>query len=143
MLYQNNTPGLQASLTEVPLLEPGKTAVWVDDQVQAPARPAAPGALGEGEATDRCGAPQLEVGGRPGERRAGAEASESGTVANRSAVPQQNLVVYALARRGAARSWRRDEPFCPKSPARHDTFQLPDRNSWAQPPERAPPAPEG
>lgn len=98
VLYQNNAPGLQSSLTELPLLEPGKTVVWVDDQVQAAGTPASASALvGEGKTAGSI--PKIEAT----EARAstgGAEASESGSVVNRSAVLQANLVVYAVARRG-------------------------------------------
>lgn len=97
VLYQNNTPGLQASLTQVPLLEPGKTVVWVDDQVQVAGTPTSASALvGEGKSAST--APKIEVtSAQPS--TAGAEASESGSVANRSRVSQTNLVVYAIARR--------------------------------------------
>lgn len=97
VLYQNNAPGLQPSLTEVPLLEPGKTVVWVDDQVQVAGTPASASAL-VGEAKTASSAPKVEVVSAQSST-AGAEASESGSVANRSAVTQENLVVYAIARR--------------------------------------------
>ncbi|MGA7703306.1 MAG: hypothetical protein WB998_00255 [Solirubrobacteraceae bacterium] len=97
VLYQNNAPGLQASLTEAPLLEPGKTVVWVDDQVQVAGTPARASAL-VGEGKTASSTPQIEVGSARSST-AGGEASESGSVANRSAVTQENLVVYAIARR--------------------------------------------
>lgn len=97
VLYQNNTPGLQPSLTEVPLLEPGKTVVWVDDQVQVAGTPASASAL-VGEAKVASTAPKIEVVSTHASTTGG-EASESGSVANRSALPQVNLVVYAVARR--------------------------------------------
>jgi hypothetical protein len=97
VLYQNNTPGLQASLTQVPLLQPRKTVIWVDDQVQVAGTPASASAL-VGEAKIASAAPRLEVTSARSSA-AGAEASESGSVANRSAVAQTNLVVYAIARR--------------------------------------------
>lgn len=97
VLYQNNTPGLQLSLTEVPLLEPGKTEVWVDDQVQVAGTPVTASAL-VGEAKTTSTAPKIEVTSAQSSTT-GAEGSESGSVANRSAVLQANLVVYAIARR--------------------------------------------
>ena len=97
VLYQNNAPGLQPSLTEVPLLEPGKTVVWVDDQVQVAGAPATASAL-VGEAKTASSAPKIEVTSVQSST-VGAEASESGSVANDSAVTQENLVVYAIARR--------------------------------------------
>jgi hypothetical protein len=107
ILYQNNTPGLQPSLTKVSLLEAGKEAVWVDDQVQSTGTPVSATAL-VGEATAAAagsrspgapGAPKMSVVGAHLSSEGGAEATESGSVANRSAVAQANLVVYAVARR--------------------------------------------
>ncbi len=97
VLYQNSTPGLQPSLTKVPLLVPGKTVVWVDDQVQVAGTPASASAL-VGEAKAASAAPKIEVVSAHSST-SGGEASESGSAANRSAVPQTNLVVYAVARR--------------------------------------------
>jgi hypothetical protein len=104
MLYRNNAPGLQPSLTELPLLAPGKTVVWVDDQVQLTGTPAgastpASASALVGEAKTASTAPKIEVTGAQASTT-GPEASESGSVVNRSAVAQANLVVYAVARRG-------------------------------------------
>ncbi len=97
VLYQNNTPGLQVSLTHVPLLEPGKTVVWVDDQVQVGGTQDSASAL-VGEAKTASTEPTIEVtSARPS--TTGPETSESGNVANRSTIAQANLVVYAIARR--------------------------------------------
>jgi hypothetical protein len=99
VLFQNNRPGEDPSLTEVSLLAPGKETLWVDDQVQVSGVPASASAL-VGEATRASGsAPQMSVSGThvSGE---GGEAGAAGTVANRSKVDQQHLVVYAVARKG-------------------------------------------
>jgi hypothetical protein len=98
ILYQNNAPGLEPSLTKVPLLEPGKTATWVDDQVQTGGIPSSAKAL-VGEATLVSHVPKTSVVSAHLSSEAGAEATESGSVANRSAVTQANLVVYSVARR--------------------------------------------
>jgi hypothetical protein len=99
-LYQNNAPGLESSLTRVSLIAPGKEAVWVDDQVQTAGVSASASAL-VGEAEPATGIiPQLSVAGVHLSAEAGGEATTSGTVANHSRVTQQNLVVYAVARKG-------------------------------------------
>ncbi len=98
VLYQNNAPGLEPSLTKVAVLEPGRETVWVDDQVQVAGTPASASGL-VGEATTASNIPRVEVLSAHLNSEPGAEATESGNVANRSATPQANLVVYALARR--------------------------------------------
>jgi hypothetical protein len=98
VLYQNNAPGLEPSLTKVPLLEPGREATWVDDQVQASGTPASAHAL-VGEASTASSIPKTSVVGAHLSSETGVEATESGSVANRSPLAQANLVVYAVARR--------------------------------------------
>ena len=98
VLYQNNAPGLEPSLTKVAVLEPGAETIWVDDQVQVAGTPASTSGL-VGEATTASQVPRMEVLNAHLSSEPGAEATESGNVANRSATPQANLVVYALARR--------------------------------------------
>lgn len=97
VLYQNNAPGLEPSLTKVSVLERGTESIWVDDQVQAAGTPASASVL-VGEATTASDVPRMEVLNARLSSEPGAEATESGNVANRSAVPQANLVVYAIAR---------------------------------------------
>jgi hypothetical protein len=99
-LYQNNAPGLEPSLSTVSLLLPGQETIWVDDQVTASGIPVAASAL-VGEATQaQAFIPELGVAGTHLNAEAGAEAILSGSVANHSQTAQQNLVVYAVARRG-------------------------------------------
>jgi hypothetical protein len=99
MVYQNTGPGLQPSLTSVSLLEPGKDTVWVDDQVQATAAAASASAL-VGEAKTVTRIPKITVTGAHLSEEAGSQV-ESGSVANASSVGQQDLVVYAVARKGS------------------------------------------
>jgi hypothetical protein len=99
-LYQNNSPGLEPSLTTVSLLLPGQETIWVDDQVTASGVPTTAAAL-VGEATQASGGfPRLSIAGTHLSAEAGAEATLSGGVANHSLTTQQDLVVYAVARRG-------------------------------------------
>lgn len=101
VLFQNTQPGLDPSLTRVSLLAPGTETLWVDDQVQVSGIPASASALvGAATPTSRS-VPQMGVSGTHLSGEAGAEAGATGTVANRSKVGQQHLVVYAVARRGS------------------------------------------
>ncbi len=100
VLYQNNASGLEPSLSTVSLLRPGQETIWVDDQVTASGVPASASAL-VGEGTQASGSiPQLSIAGTHLSAEAGAEATLSGSVTNHSQTAQQNLVVYAIARRG-------------------------------------------
>jgi hypothetical protein len=99
-LYQNNTAGLEAALTQVPLLPVGAQVVWIDDQVQAAEAPASVSAV-VGEAPQApAEVPQIALTGvRANEE--GGSSGVAGTVHNDSAVTQRELVVYGIARRGA------------------------------------------
>jgi hypothetical protein len=99
VLFQNDQPGADPTLTRVSLLEPGGPTVWVDDQVQVSGVPASASALvGEG-ARASGGPPRMSVSGAH-LSGAGAEAGESGTVVNHSKVAQEHVAVYAVARKG-------------------------------------------
>jgi hypothetical protein len=101
VVFQNDASGLEPSLTTVALLRPGQETIWVDDQVQATGTPISASAL-VGEATKASGTvPRLSIASTHISTEAGAAAMLTGTVANRSQTTQQNLVVYAVARRGA------------------------------------------
>ena len=100
VLYQNNASGLEPSLSTVSLLLPGQETIWVDDQVTASGVPASASAL-VGEGTQTSGSiPQLSISGTHQSAEAGAETTLSGSVTSHSQTAQQNLVVYAVARRG-------------------------------------------
>jgi hypothetical protein len=101
VLFQNNQPGLDPSLTQVSLLVPGAETLWIDDQVRVSGIPVSASAL-VGEATRVSGSmPRLSVSGTHLTGEAGSEAGAAGTVANRSRVGQPHLVVYAVGRRGS------------------------------------------
>ncbi len=99
VIFQNNQPGLQSSLTKVSLLEPGQEALWIDDQVQVAGVPASAIAL-VGEATQAASPSKLTIEHATLTTEAGAEAIMSGSVLNHGPAAQQDLVVYAIARRG-------------------------------------------
>jgi hypothetical protein len=100
VLYRNDSPGLDFSLTHVPLLMPGAQTQWVDDQVQLTGTAAETSAL-VGEARPVPGAVPRLVVSRPHQiEEPSLGVGAAGAVANRSNVTQRNLVVYAVARRG-------------------------------------------
>ncbi len=102
-LYTNDEPGLAAALVSVPLLPAHGQATWIDDQVQASGAPASVGAkVGEGEATSAGAIPHLSVEGEHIFEDPTNGPGVEGVLVNHSAVSQQELVVYAVARRAGA-----------------------------------------
>lgn len=98
-LYQNDTAGLEAALTAVPLLAAGAQFEWIDDQVQAAEAPASVSAV-VGEAPQApASVPQIKVTGVHANEEGGSS-GVAGAVHNDSAVTQRELVVYGIARRG-------------------------------------------
>lgn len=97
-VYSNDIAGLATTLVSVALVPAHKVLTWIDDQVQASGTPSSVSAR-VGEGTPATGAiPTLGVeDAHLAEEQAGAEAE--GSVVNRSAVAQQEVVVYGLARR--------------------------------------------
>ena len=98
-IYTNSTPGLAPTLVSVALLPPHGALTWIDDQIQ--------GAATASSVKARVGAASSTVGALPKIDVEGAGLHEDptngigveGTVVNHSAVGQQELVVYAIARR--------------------------------------------
>jgi len=100
ILYQNDLPGLSAPLTHAPLLMPGQSFEWIDDQISASGTPGSLSArVGEASVTGphppRIAVTGLHVFDDP-TNGVGAE----GTVVNRSSVAQQELVVFAIGTHG-------------------------------------------
>jgi hypothetical protein len=99
-IYSNSAPGLSPSLVSVASLGPRGTLTWVDDQIQASGTPASVRAR-VGEGTPVTGSlPSIEVKNATQTEESAGEAGAEGTVANPSQVSQQELAVYAVARRG-------------------------------------------
>jgi len=100
-LYANDTPGLDASLTSLPVLEAGEEADWVNNQILVAGK-ASKVAARVGAATGKVGAgglPKIVVSGiKAGHDEDGSYVK--GTVANRSAIAQKRLVVSCVAREG-------------------------------------------
>jgi hypothetical protein len=116
VLYQNNTAGLAASLVSVPLLEPGQTFTWIDDQVQLggggagntagggePAKGAKVEAIiGESPPVSQASSalPQMQISGLHTIEDPTLGEGTAGTVRNSSTITQTNLVIYGIERRG-------------------------------------------
>jgi hypothetical protein len=97
-LFKNDSAGTSATLVSAALVPAHGAISWIDDQVDATGGVPSGVVATVGEGTPTSGAvPQLQVQGAHL-----AEAGEAeGSVANHSRVNQQELVVYAVARRGA------------------------------------------
>jgi hypothetical protein len=123
-LYQNNEPGLSSALVSAPLLIPGQQFTWIDDQIQTSGTP---GALSVrvGEApTGSSELPQLSVQGVHLSEESASGPSAEGTVVNHSPVAQQELVVFAVGRRGG-RIVAAGRAVLPTAPAHSSTpFQV-------------------
>jgi hypothetical protein len=100
-LYANDTPGLDASLTSLPVLEPGEETDWVNNQILVAGK-ASKVAAQVGVAKGKAGAaasPKIVVSNV----KAGRDEDGNyvkGTVANESAIVQKRLVVSCVARDG-------------------------------------------
>ena len=99
-IYANTAAGLEPALRSVALLPAHGELTWVDDQIQPAGVPASVHAIVGQAASTAAVIPRLEVSGAPSSEAAGELAAE-GSVVNRSAVAQRELVVYAIARKGS------------------------------------------
>jgi hypothetical protein len=98
-LFQNDAPGLEAALTAVASLPAHGEVTWVNDQVPASGDPTSVSAIVGAARAASAGIPQLEVQDIHASEESAGSVGAAGAVKNRSKVTQQNLVVYALARR--------------------------------------------
>ncbi len=97
-LFKNDEAGSEAALVSIPSIPPHGVVTWVDDQVPQ----------GGASVSAQVGEAQSVSGAMPAISLSGVHLTEDetsgpgagGTVANHSAVAQQKLVVYVLARRG-------------------------------------------
>jgi hypothetical protein len=99
-LYANDAPGLDPSLTSLPVLQAGQEAYWVNNQILVAGRAAKVQAQ-VGAAKGRAAAtlPKIELSGvRVGRDADGVYAK--GTVRNASPVAQKRLVISCVARAG-------------------------------------------
>lgn len=98
-LFQNNAGGLERALVSVASLPAHGVLGWVDDQLPATGKPTAVTAV-LGQAPTLSGAvPEIEVQGGHTIEDPSRGIGTGAKVSNRSRVAQQNLVVFAVARR--------------------------------------------
>jgi hypothetical protein len=99
-VYENNAAGSALALNHIPLLKPGETFSWVNDQLQ-PTGPAktAKVTIGPPEGKPPAQLPELAISPpRLGHDISGTKVS--GTVTNKSQIDQTQLTLYAVARQG-------------------------------------------
>lgn len=100
-LGKNDAPGIDLSLNHVPLIRPGETVDWVNDQLTPVSEPkSAKVTVGPPPEPPPKGAlPQLDISrGKLTTDPSGVEAS--GDIANKSKIDQLTLSVYVVAREG-------------------------------------------
>jgi hypothetical protein len=99
-VYENNLAGLEPNLNHVPLIEPGQTITWINDQLNIDA-PAKSATVKVGESTGKAPAkvPQIDLGKTVVENDPDGIVAK-GTVTNKSQIDQTSLVIFAVARSG-------------------------------------------
>jgi hypothetical protein len=98
-IYANSAPGLASALVSAPLLRAHSATVWIDDQIQASGVPASVSAkIGEGTPAGGATVALAVTASHLTEEASGGPGLE-GTVVNRSAGPQHEVLIDALARR--------------------------------------------
>lgn len=100
-VFRNDAAGLEPSLTTVPVITPGRTVAWVNDQVTASARPSAVQArVGISEKRAPRAIPVLRLSGVRVRSEGAIGIAATGRVRNESKVEQRDLVLYGVARKG-------------------------------------------
>jgi hypothetical protein len=99
-IFRNDTFGLEPSLQHVPLLKPGETVDWVNDQLYPTGAPkSAKVTVGISEEQPPPQLPQLEVS-EPTLHDNPLGVEIEGKVTNKSQLDQKKLVLFAVARSG-------------------------------------------
>ncbi len=100
-VYKNDLDGLQTSLQQLALLRRGKTAYWVNDQVTAPSKPARVVVqVGRPKGKPAARLPRIRLSGVRMDADDVSGAFLRGIVRNESTLPQVNMPIYAVARKG-------------------------------------------
>jgi hypothetical protein len=100
-VFQNNSPGLEASLTSTAALPPSSELAWVNDQVTPNGKATTVRAqAGAGGSNAPPALPKIDVGPAKviNDQTSGLEIT--GTITNRSSVTQLKLFVYGVGWRG-------------------------------------------
>ncbi|HWH93167.1 MAG TPA: hypothetical protein VNT03_04850 [Baekduia sp.] len=99
-LYANDTPGLDASLTSLPVLEAGQEADWVNNQILVAGRAAKVAArVGAAKGSSPGALPKITLAGISHGRDADGFYAK-GTIRNESTIVQKRIVITCVARDG-------------------------------------------
>ena len=99
-VYRNDLPGLDPALTHVPVIGPGETFDWVNDQLSPSGTPkSAKVTVGTSDEQAPARLPEIEVGNASLENNPSGVLAH-GQVTNKSQIDQVKLVLYAVARYG-------------------------------------------
>lgn len=99
-VFRNDAFGLDFALNHIPLLRPGETFYWVNDQILANGDPrSVKVTVGQPEGEAPAQIPEIRVSD-PKLTQDPSGVQASGTVDNESDVDQRKLVLFAVARRG-------------------------------------------
>ena len=100
-VFINNAFGSEYALNHVPLMRPGETVTWVNDQILASGTPeTAKVTVGKPDSTDPAQIPEIAVS-PPRLQRDSSGPVVRGTMTNQSNVDQKQLVLFAVSRQGA------------------------------------------
>jgi hypothetical protein len=98
-VYSNDTPGLARTLTTVALIGAHSDVTWIDDQATTVAATRVSARIGEGARADNVSATQVGVQGAHLSEDPSGGFDAEGAVVNHSHTEQDELVIYAVARR--------------------------------------------
>jgi len=100
-VFKNDDPGLEPELAHVPVIQAGQTLDWVNDQILASGKPKSVDVkVGVTQDTLPPNAPQVEVSPAKVKNDPYSGLQAEGTVTNNSDINQNNLVLFAVARKG-------------------------------------------
>lgn len=101
-VFKNDAPGIEPSLTSVPVLDPRQVVLWVNDQVSAagPAKKVKV-LVGVQHGLAPATLPKLKLSAPTLQNDVTSGINASASVKNESKIEQRKLVIYAVARKGA------------------------------------------
>lgn len=100
-IYRNDIPGIETALAYIPILKPGETLDWVNNQVLAVGQPKEVKVEVGADARTYPGAiPDVEVSEPSLETDQVSGINAAGTVVNHTAEQQERILIYGVARRG-------------------------------------------
>ena len=102
-VFKNDSPGIEAGLTHVSVLPPGRQTIWVNDQVFAATTPKSVKAtVGEPQGSSPAARAELKVSDVALTDDPASGVGATGVVTNTGSVEQRKVLVTAVARRGGA-----------------------------------------